>query len=120
MADSDRMKQVALFDIITPDVEHGAAAATAEAIAVVESCFRTFPKLREAHEIHVSHSKSRCCFQSLTCASTEYFISCGCCSGTNSERTPFLCDRDADGTKVICRATENDAVEEESPQEYSG
>lgn len=50
---------MALFDIITPDTEHGAAAATAEAIAVVESCFRTFPKLREAHEIHVSHSKSR-------------------------------------------------------------
>ena len=50
---------MALFDIITPDIEHGAAAATAEAIAVVESCFRTFPKLREAHEIHVSHSKSR-------------------------------------------------------------
>lgn len=49
---------MALFDIITPDTEHGAAAATAEAIAVVESCFRTFPKLREAHEIHVSHSKS--------------------------------------------------------------
>lgn len=50
---------MALFDMITTDIEHGAAAATAEAIAVVESCFRTFPKLREAHEIHVSHSKSR-------------------------------------------------------------
>jgi hypothetical protein len=55
----DLMNQMALFDIITPDVEHGAAAATAEAIAVIESCFRTFPKLRETHEIHVSHSKSR-------------------------------------------------------------
>ena len=55
----DCTNQMALFDIITPEVEHGAAAATAEAIAVVESCFRTFPKLREAHEIHVSHSKSR-------------------------------------------------------------
>ena len=52
---------MALFDIITPDIEHGAAAATAEAIAVVESCFRTFPKLRETHEIHISHSKSRSC-----------------------------------------------------------
>lgn len=49
---------MALFDIVTPDVEHGAAAAAAEAIAVIESCFRVFPKLREAHEIHVSHSKS--------------------------------------------------------------
>jgi hypothetical protein len=58
IVDNDQMKQMALFDIITPDIEHGAAAAAAEAIAVVESCFRTFPKLREAHEIHVSHSKS--------------------------------------------------------------
>jgi len=58
IAYKDRTEQMALFDIITPDVEHGAAAATAEAIAVIESCFRTFPKLREAHEIHVSHSKS--------------------------------------------------------------
>jgi len=59
---------MALFDIITPDVEHGAAAATAEAIAVVESCFRTFPKLREAHEIHVSHSKSQPYPQFPACA----------------------------------------------------
>lgn len=59
ITDNDEMKQMALFDIITPDAEHGAAAATAEAIAVVDSCFRTFPKLREAHEIHVSHSKSQ-------------------------------------------------------------
>ena len=52
------MTQMALFDIITPDIEHGAAAATAEAIAVIESCFCTFPKLRELHEIHISHSRS--------------------------------------------------------------
>lgn len=65
---------MALFDIITPDIEHGAAAAIAEAIAVVESCFRTFPKLRETHEIHVSHSKSQCSLQFLAGSRTESSI----------------------------------------------
>jgi len=50
---------MALFDIIAPDIEHGVVVAMAEAIAVVESCFRTFPKMREAHEIQISHSKNR-------------------------------------------------------------
>jgi len=41
------------------DVDHGVVAATAEAIAEVASRFHTFQKLREAHEMHFSHSMDR-------------------------------------------------------------
>lgn len=51
--------KAAVFDIITPDVVNGqsaAAAAAAEAIAIVNSCLEGFANLGH-YEIHISHTK---------------------------------------------------------------
>lgn len=49
--------KAAIFDIITPDITNGQCVATAEAIAVVNSCMESFANLNN-YEIRVSHTKS--------------------------------------------------------------
>jgi eukaryotic translation initiation factor 2-alpha kinase 4 len=48
--------RTAVFDIITPDLEYGPAAAAAETIAVVEDCMNTFPALGSGTEIRITHN----------------------------------------------------------------
>jgi translation initiation factor 2-alpha kinase 4 len=50
--------KAAVFDIITPDLAQGTAAAAAEAIALVSECINSFPGLGAAqYEISITHSK---------------------------------------------------------------
>jgi len=50
--------KAAVFDIITPDLAQGTAAAAAEAIALVNECINSFPGLAAAqYEISITHSK---------------------------------------------------------------
>lgn len=54
-----RVSKTAVFDIITPDLTHGPAAAAAEIIAVTHECLSAFPTLNGQNcEIRVSHAKS--------------------------------------------------------------
>ncbi|KAL4251194.1 non-specific serine/threonine protein kinase [Abortiporus biennis] len=48
--------KTAVFDIITPDIENGPSAATAEAITIVNSCIDNFANLG-SYEFHISHTK---------------------------------------------------------------
>ncbi|KAI0077507.1 Serine/threonine-protein kinase [Panus rudis PR-1116 ss-1] len=48
--------KAAVFDIITPDVVNGSAAAAAEAISIVNTCIESFANLG-SYEIHISHTK---------------------------------------------------------------
>jgi translation initiation factor 2-alpha kinase 4 len=54
-----RVSKAAVFDIITPDLENGPIAASAEILTLVNDCLRSFPNLADNYEVHMSHSKSR-------------------------------------------------------------
>jgi eukaryotic translation initiation factor 2-alpha kinase 4 len=54
-----RVSKAAVFDIITPDLENGPLAASAEVLTLVNDCLKSFPNLAENYEVHISHSKSR-------------------------------------------------------------
>jgi hypothetical protein len=57
-----RIMKAAVLDIITPDLESGPVAATAEMIAVANDCLNSFPNLVQDCDIRISHSKSKCTF----------------------------------------------------------
>ncbi|TFK47428.1 Serine/threonine-protein kinase [Heliocybe sulcata] len=48
--------KAAVFDIISPDMECGPAAAIAESLAIVNKCLDSFPGIGQDYEIQVSHS----------------------------------------------------------------
>lgn len=52
-----RMSKVAVFDIITPDLEWGPAASAAEVISILHACLNTFANIGQHYDIHISHSK---------------------------------------------------------------
>ena len=54
-----RASKVAVFDIITPDLEVGPNAAAAEGIAILSSCLDVFGDLSQHYAISISHSKSQ-------------------------------------------------------------
>jgi eukaryotic translation initiation factor 2-alpha kinase 4 len=53
-----RASKAAVFDIITPDIENGPIAASAEILSLLNDCLRSFPNLADNYEVHISHSKS--------------------------------------------------------------
>ena len=53
-----RASKAAVFDIITPDLENGPIAASAEVLSLLNDCLRSFPNLADNYEVHISHSKS--------------------------------------------------------------
>ncbi|KIY47671.1 kinase-like protein [Fistulina hepatica ATCC 64428] len=57
IAGHPKAQKAAVFDIISPDVTYGPAAAGAELLAVANACLNGFPSLSEHYEIRVSHSK---------------------------------------------------------------
>jgi len=63
ICDSDlnhpKAQKVAMFDIITPDLETGPAAATGELVTLVNDCLGRFPLLSQNYDIHISHSASQ-------------------------------------------------------------
>jgi eukaryotic translation initiation factor 2-alpha kinase 4 len=60
-----RTFKMAVFDMITPDLETGPFAAAAELITIVNECLNTFPGLDQNYEIHISHSKCKCKIMSM-------------------------------------------------------
>ena len=58
VAGHPKFTKAALFDIISPDLEHGPLAAGAELIAVANDVLENFPTLSQNYDIHISHSKS--------------------------------------------------------------
>ncbi|KDQ55313.1 hypothetical protein JAAARDRAFT_37347 [Jaapia argillacea MUCL 33604] len=56
IAGHPKFSKAAVFDIITPDLENGPIAATAEAIVVVHRCLDSFPGIGQNYEIRISHS----------------------------------------------------------------
>ncbi|CCM05314.1 uncharacterized protein FIBRA_07528 [Fibroporia radiculosa] len=52
-----KVAKVAVFDIITPDLDFGPSAAAAEAMAIVNDCLNNFAGLGQIYEIHISHSQ---------------------------------------------------------------
>jgi len=58
VAGHPKFTKAALFDIISPDLEHGPLAAGAELIAVANDVLESFPTLSQNYDIHISHSKS--------------------------------------------------------------
>jgi translation initiation factor 2-alpha kinase 4 len=57
VAGHPKVLKAAVFDIITPDLEYGPVAASAEIIAVASDCLDNFPNLAQNYDIHISHSK---------------------------------------------------------------
>ncbi|KII86233.1 hypothetical protein PLICRDRAFT_114396 [Plicaturopsis crispa FD-325 SS-3] len=57
VAGHPKFTKVAVFDMITPDLENGPVAAAAEMIAIAHDCLDNFPNLSQFYEIHISHSK---------------------------------------------------------------
>lgn len=53
-----RVAKAAVFDIITPDLVVGPAAATGEALSIVHDCLNNFANVGQNFEIHISHSQS--------------------------------------------------------------
>jgi translation initiation factor 2-alpha kinase 4 len=53
------VSKAAVFDIITPDLENGPIAASAEVLTLLNDCLRSFPNLADNYEVHISHSQSR-------------------------------------------------------------
>lgn len=51
--------KVAVYDIITPDITFGPAAAAAEGIAIFNQCLDLFGDLSQHYHILLSHSSSR-------------------------------------------------------------
>lgn len=54
-----RMSKMAVFDIITPDLEWGPIASAAEVISILNACLNTFANIGQYYEMHISHSKSK-------------------------------------------------------------
>ena len=52
--------KVAVYDIITPDITFGPAAAAAEGIAIFNQCLDLFGDLSQHYQILLSHSSSKC------------------------------------------------------------
>ena len=53
--------KAAIFDIITPDLEHGLAAGVSEAMCIVDECVALFPGMQDAEfEVVLTHTKCTC------------------------------------------------------------
>lgn len=65
VAGHPRVSKAAVFDIITPDLENGPVAASAEILTLVDDCLKSFPNLADNYEVHVSHSQSDIYFRIL-------------------------------------------------------
>lgn len=59
VAGHPKASKVAVFDIISLDLQYGPCAATSEAITIVNECLDSFANL-DKYDIHISHTKSKC------------------------------------------------------------
>ena len=60
VAGHPKVFKAAVFDIISPDIENGSIASSAEVLALIHDCLCSFPGLSDTYEVHISHSKSKC------------------------------------------------------------
>lgn len=58
MTGHPKVSKAAVFDIITPDLENGAIASSAEVLTLINDCLSSFPNLADNYEVHISHSRS--------------------------------------------------------------
>ena len=59
VAGHPKVFKAAVFDIISPDLENGPIASSAEVLALIHDCLCSFPGLSDTYEVHISHSKSK-------------------------------------------------------------